>query len=221
MGDQSSEVHDFLAKRPRFDLEENSARVIRIGEPFQARVEPYTRLKRTKQALQEAKESVGELLWQPGNCDNGALTEYLNLVREMYGARDFSEEQALRALQFHNFNIEQALIQMFESPLPANHVEDAWTADDIQIFDKAFKRTKRFNKVAQDVQTHTVGSCVALYYARKNTNTFINTSGRAPSGARASAREARLRLRKQRVEERPNRSDSGEDDGENSEQNGR
>lgn len=113
----------------------------------------------------------------------------MELVREMYGARDFSLEQALRALKFHNYNIQQALMQMFEYPLPQQQAEDSWTREDLQLFDKAVKKfNKKFNKVAEEIGTHTVQSIIALYYSRKNVMRFLATTGRPAFGTVASER---------------------------------
>ena len=113
----------------------------------------------------------------------------MDLVRELYGARDFSAEQALRALKYHNYNIQQAFIQMFEHPLPKALIEDSWSREDVQLFDKAVKRfNKKFNKVAEGIGTHTVASIVEFYYARKNVNKFLASSGRPAFGTVASER---------------------------------
>lgn len=103
----------------------------------------------------------------------------------MYGVRDFSAEQALFALQHHNFNIYAALKQMFENPLPARHDFDKWEDVEKQTMQKCLKRYgKDFSYIANQIKTRGFKDVVSMYYDGKSRDLYRKRA--KPSSARCS-----------------------------------
>lgn len=114
------------------------------------------------------------------------MDEYLELVRDMYGERDFSMEQALSALQFHNYDVQAAMFQMFLSPLPAHNLVDAWPLEQQELFDRLVKKYgKDFHAVAEQIGRPTT-ECVEMYYTRKNQHAFVKNVKQSALSARGT-----------------------------------
>lgn len=197
--ESDEEILPAPAKRVRITEGDDNAHDPRIGSEYQIEVGPWRNIG-PPTPISGVAASCGELIWKPGQCDKedgascelfppifliSSVDEYLELVREMYGARDFSEEQALRALHFHNYNVQAALMQMFEHPLPAFHVEDCWTKEEKEIFEKIMRRGgKNFAAVAMAVPTQSHRSIMMMYYSRKNREAFRANNKRRHGSSR-------------------------------------
>eukprot|EP00698_Gefionella_okellyi_P004203 TRINITY_DN13916_c0_g1_i1.p1 TRINITY_DN13916_c0_g1~~TRINITY_DN13916_c0_g1_i1.p1 ORF type:complete len:232 (+),score=28.84 TRINITY_DN13916_c0_g1_i1:47-742(+) len=165
----------------------------RIGAEYQLDVPPWKATVVPQMKDDAMAAQCGECVWSPG-ISQRELDEYLQLVREMYGARDFSEDQALRALHHHK-SVQAALIQMLESPLAAHHVEDAFTPENKDAFDRAVRRFgKDFEAVENFLGGYTQHTLVAQYYSRKNALRFSKKIRRGNSSRGWSRRNEVARL---------------------------
>lgn len=115
------------------------------------------------------------------------MTEYLDLMRTMYGERDFSVEQALRALQHHSYNPYHAMMQMMEQPLPAHREFDTWESDEMTLFERGLRRYgKDFRHLANYIETRGIKDVITMYYHRKSRLHYQKRAKNAISSARCT-----------------------------------
>ncbi|CAF0876246.1 unnamed protein product [Adineta ricciae] len=150
-------------------------KTIRVGEEYQAEVEPQAEFDSTNENSDDRELPVDEILWSPSSVDddmNENIDEYLKTIRSEYPLSD--DEISLQTLFNCQMNTETALTKFRQLPVKTIYSYPEWSLDEIQSLEEGLRvYGKNFFKISEiKCPNRSVREVIHFYYQWKKSERY-------------------------------------------------